>query len=81
MCVYVSERECLETVTFVCVCVCECVIERDQDRGGAGGVSGVSWAEIPHVIVTALSSSLSAAKLHLEWILCEQTPRNMITLG
>lgn len=33
------------------------------------------------LIVTALSAFLSMAKRHLEWILCEQTPRNMITLS
>ena len=77
MCIYVREQECLKWLRLT-VCVCECVIEQDQDRGG---VSGFSWVEIPHVIVTALSSSLAAAKLHLEWILWEQTPRNMITFG
>lgn len=38
--------------------------------GQRGGVTGLSWLKIPHLIVTALSPFLSVAKRHLEWILC-----------
>ena len=79
-----------KSVLSVCVCVfnraslghkkegfCVCVRQRERETERERG----SWVKIPHVIVTALSSPLSTAKRHLEWILCEQTPRNMITFS
>lgn len=45
------------------------------------GVTGLCCLKISHLIATALSAFLFMAKRHLEWILCEQTPRNMITLS
>lgn len=44
-------------------------------------VAALCCLTVSHLIATALSAFLSMAKRHLEWILCEQTPRNMITLS